>query len=184
VRDTLKAATHDVHRRLHRHAGFAALQDGTIEVAGYRALLARLYGFHLPFEPVVQIEPRRSRSLEADLRTLGVSPYDLRNLPLCRDLPHLDTEGRRMGALYVLKGSALGGRVLARQLDRLFGVNVPAGRTFLLGGAFAESSDWIQFLSELERTGDRHLPSAELVGGACETFLALETWLKDWEPAQ
>ena len=41
-RDELRAETQKTHERLHLHSGFASVKDGTIDLAGYRALLARL----------------------------------------------------------------------------------------------------------------------------------------------
>ena len=39
-----------------------------------------------------------------------------------------------MGALYVTEGATLGGRLLARGLDRLLGAGEARGRRFLLAG--------------------------------------------------
>jgi len=60
LRETLRAATADIHSQLHLHAGFAAIQQGTIDLAGYRALLVRLYGFHVSFEAAMGMANDRS----------------------------------------------------------------------------------------------------------------------------
>lgn len=54
ARSILRAATDDVHQRMHRHAGFALLAAGTIERAAYRRLLARSYGFYVMAERLVE----------------------------------------------------------------------------------------------------------------------------------
>ncbi len=71
LRQELRAATQDVHDRLHRHAGFAAIQDATIGLADYQDLIVRLYGFYVPFEDAAAIGPDRSNWLAGDLEALG-----------------------------------------------------------------------------------------------------------------
>ena len=65
LRDSLRLATADVHERLHRHIGFAAVQAGSIDHRAYIKLLSRLYGFYRPFEAAAQLSPERTRWLEA-----------------------------------------------------------------------------------------------------------------------
>jgi hypothetical protein len=52
-RDLLRSATQAGHDRLHLHAGFSAVKDGTITLPDYRALLICLYGFCMPFEGAI-----------------------------------------------------------------------------------------------------------------------------------
>jgi len=86
----LRAATTDVHDRLHRHAGFAAIQDATIGLADYQDLIVRLYGFYLPFEAAADLGPDRSRWLAGDLEALGLG-RPLHTLPRCPHVPRLDS---------------------------------------------------------------------------------------------
>ena len=132
LRDVLRAATQDVHDRLHRHAGFAAIQDATIGRAEYGRLIVRLYGFNLAFEAAASISPDRSQWLVHDLEALGLE-RPLHALPKCKHVPRLGSAHSRLGALYVAEGSALGGRDLARSLDRLLGEDVAEGRRFFIG---------------------------------------------------
>jgi heme oxygenase len=46
ARDALRRATQDIHERLHGHIVFRRVLDRSITRDEYRALLARLYGFH------------------------------------------------------------------------------------------------------------------------------------------
>jgi len=108
LRLELRAATQDVHDRLHRHVGFAAIQDATIGLADYQDLIVRLYGFYLPFEAAVAIGPDRSNWLAGDMEALDLQ-RPLHAVPKCWHVPRLDSAPLRLGALYVAEGSALGG---------------------------------------------------------------------------
>ena len=83
LRDALRAATADVHERLHHHIAFARVQAGTIERDDYIKLLSRLYGFYNAFEAAARLVPERTRWLEIDLADLGVGHEAREKLPRC-----------------------------------------------------------------------------------------------------
>lgn len=181
LRAVLRAATQDVHQRLHHHPGFAAVQAGVIDLDAYRALLCRLYGFHQPFEALTRVEAHRTRWLEADLEALGIAGRRLTAIVRCLGLPRLDTPGRRRGALYVVEGATLGGSALAGRLDALLGPGRLEGRRFFHGHGSETGPKWRSFLSELElEEAGLSAGWGEVVDAARETFLAFEAWLADW----
>ena len=116
LRDALRAATAEVHERLHHHIGFAAVQAGTVSRATYVTLLGRLYGFYRPFEAAAHLSPERTRWLEIDLTALGVDTAARETLPRCTFQPL--SPDQILGARYVVEGSALGGRGMARHSTR------------------------------------------------------------------
>jgi heme oxygenase len=179
LRLELRAATQDVHGRLHHHAGFAAVQDATISLAHYEALIVRLYGFYVPFEAAMAIEPERSTWLAGDLAALDHN-RPLHALPMCRRIPRLDSAYLRLGALYVAEGSALGGRDLARGLDRLLGMGVAEGRRFFIGRGTATGEAWRAYLALLSAAQPQPSACAEIIKGAVKTFAAFEHWLNGW----
>lgn len=179
LRWVLRAATQGVHDRLHHHAGFAAIQDATIDLADYRDLIVRLYGFYVPFEAAAGIGPDRSGWLAADLEALGLD-RPLHALPRCPHVPHLDGADLRLGALYVAEGSALGGRGLARGLDQLLGRDATAGRRFLIGRGAGTGEGWNSYLARLSAAPYGPSARAEIIKGAVETFAAFERWLNGW----
>lgn len=180
VHPALRAATQDVHERLHRHPGFAAIQAGRIDLADYRALLVRLIGFYVPFERAAGVPPDRTHRLGADLRTVGVDHAMCAALPHCPCIPSLTTPTRRIGALYVVEGAALGGRQLAKALDGLFGPHVTAGREFFLGRGDATGAAWRAFVMNLETFAGDPLACGEIIDAAMDTFAAFELWLNGW----
>jgi len=183
LRTALRLATLPAHTRLHGHPGLGAVQAGTIDRDAYRALLSRLYGFHVPFETAVGIEPERSQWLAADLRTLGLDEHAIAALARCGTIPRLETEPRRLGATYVVEGSTLGGRELAKRLDHLFGPGIIDGRQFFSGRAADTGRAWRAFLDRLERPADDDATSADIIAAAQETFAAFEQWVEDWNDA-
>lgn len=180
LRERLKLATTTVHERLHRHPGFAAVASGGVALDDYRALLGRLYGFHAPFETSLGEPPQRTRRLESDLAVLGLDEERIRALPLCGFIPPTGTSSRRLGALYVIEGSALGGLVLARGLDGLLGRGATEGRAFFMGEGRGARRAWSTFLHQLSMLDGDPAAEAEAIDAARETFAAFESWLERW----
>lgn len=151
-------------------------------MAAYQDIIVRLYGFYVPFEAAAVIGPDRSRWLVDDLKALGLQrPLD--DFPLCQDVPRLDNAYLRLGARYVAEGSALGGRDLARSLDRLLGTGVPEGRRFFVGHSSGTGEAWRSYLAQLSAAPNEPSARAEIIKGAVATFAAFEHWLDGWSTA-
>ena len=175
----LRAATEEMHERLHRHVGFAAIKSAAIRMSDYRELIVRLYGFYVPFEEAVATESIRCAWLEEDLRALGL--VHLRDtVPRCPPIPRLADPHFRLGARYVAEGSALGGRELARGLDRLLGQDVMEGRRFFIGRGCRTGEAWRDYLAQLSSAPAEPSARAQIVQGAVATFTAFENWLGGW----
>lgn len=179
LRDALRVATAGVHERLHHHIGFAAVQAGTIDQEAYTTLLSRLYGFYSPFEAAAQLAPHRTRWLAIDLADLGVSPKVRDKLPRCT-FPQFFSPDHILGARYVVEGSALGGRGMARQLDALLGAEGTAGRQFFSGHGAATGVVWRQYLALLSAVPGSALRRTAIIDGANATFATFEQWLTGW----
>lgn len=180
VRQALRAATHEIHERLHQHPALAAVQAGAIDGLAYRRLLARLYGFHIAFERAARLQPERSVWLEMDLAALGMTPERRAALPLCRGFPALALPEARLGALYVVEGSALGGVTLARGLEGLVGVGVLDGRRFFAGHQSETGRAWRAYLARLSATDWTAKQQATIIATATATFALFECWLGGW----
>jgi heme oxygenase len=191
MRARLKQATEVAHERLHSHDGFAAAAAGTISRADYRDLLARLYGFHAPFdarmaqapaELAAALElPERARAglIAADLQGLGADPAAIAALPLCAEAPEMRTEGDYLGALYVVEGSTLGGQLIARALEPTVGEN----RRFFLGHGGENSRLWRSFVAQLDRLDASPAEAAAAERAALAAFAAFERWMTPWRGA-
>jgi heme oxygenase len=180
ILDQLRSATREVHQRLHGHGGLAAVSAGTIDRAAYMALLGRLYGFHHPFEVAAQDGHERTRWLEDDLTALGVDAERRRGLPRCAAFAAAMSGDHLMGARYVIEGSALGGRGLARGLDHLLGPGVMAGRRFFSGHGADTGGMWRAYLARLSAASANRAGHAAIIAGATSTFAIFEQWLAGW----
>ena len=183
IRQQLRDATNETHQRLHGHAGFAAVQEGAISRTDYGNLIRRLYGFHRAFEVAAGLPAERSEWLALDLIALGDDGHLRASLPLCSAMPAYDSLERVLGALYVVEGSALGGRSLARGLDSILGTGVSAGRYFFEGRDEKTGTAWRAFLARLDDHQTTAASHDALIASAVETFLVFETWLDGWSAA-
>ncbi len=129
----LREATKAAHRSLDHHPLLAALVSQKLAVSDYARALAALHGAHAAIETALagfspeEIFPRRLLNLEADLAELSCRPIDLETPP-----PLATTDAARIGLMYVLEGSNLGGAVIARLLDTSLTKSAPRrffGRT-------------------------------------------------------
>jgi heme oxygenase len=173
---SLRVATHATHIRLHGLPQFQAISDGRLNRRQYAELLGSLHAFHTAIAAAADAggllhlssSPLRQRLLADDLASLGAS------MPV-GERPAWTAPSREAlyGALYVAEGSALGGRVIARQLDYLFG-DSPEGRTFFRG-ADDTGPRWRRFIAALAEFDEDAL--SQMVVGAEAGFALFERCL-------
>ena len=178
VRDRLRAATADVHAALEAELDLATRLRTRTDLA---VVLARFHGFFHPLEqaldarlgPLVMAGRHRVPALRADLETLGLGAAAIAALPVCTAAPPA-SPGAAWGALYVVEGARLGGRVIARDLARR---GIAAGLQFWPDAAATPS--WPDFLRALEDVPDPSLAEE----GARATFRRLHDWMVGHTPA-
>lgn len=183
----LKESTRDQHARAE---SLVRLMEPGVTRDAYRRHLEALHAVWAPLEPAlherlgpalpVEFAPRLGL-LESDLRSLGVAlrppprgstlaPLLTLAAPTHQELgpaPVPTSDAAAWGALYVLEGSALGGQVLARHLERALGPSLPLA--FFRGAGADVGGRWRAFCRALET----HVPAGEadaLVHGARATF--------------
>jgi heme oxygenase (biliverdin-IX-beta and delta-forming) len=186
VREQLRRATADLHVRL----------ETTLDLLGpdlsqgrYRRILECFFGFYAPIEagiaraasvgPALGLPLRdRTRLIESDLLSLGLSRREVVDLPRCADLPRLSGPEELAGCLYVLEGACLGGRVIAPVLRERLGVARGSGASFFIGDAEGTQARWRVFLDWLEGLVRAGAPRGEIVASARATFLAFALWVE------
>jgi heme oxygenase len=176
LRRNLRIATSGWHSRVEAAANLPA-SIGTRD--DYVDMLGRLYDLHAGFEShladsrfdegwrrvgVDLSRHHRAYLLAADLHTLGTSATSgwLLSSPL-------STFGRALGCLYVLEGSSLGGRTVARVVRATIG-EVPT--TFLTGVGRPDPAPWPMVCSALNLFETLGGDGDAVISGACETFAA------------
>ena len=174
ARGALRAATDDIHTRLHGHPGFKQLAAGTISRGDYRLLLARSYGFYVAM-PEISWADAAARRLEQDLKALGMTADAIADLPRCANVSVVSSPAEHTGVAYVLLGASLGGRVMARALAQRTGSAAPVA--FLTGTG---SDEWVSFSAGLDQAlADEASLGAALIS-AVKTFEAFENWMNGW----
>lgn len=184
VRARLRAATAAWHQALERQLD---LLGPGLDTASYRRLLAMLYGFHAPLEtrlcraaalaPDLGVPPpRRAHLLARDLAALGMPRAAVRALPRCPSLPRLERPEHVAGCLYVIEGSVLGGRLIAREVERRLGLDAARGASFFHAGSADGNRRWRRLVAALERSAGDGAAVDEMATAARETFASLSRW--------
>jgi heme oxygenase len=175
--DTLKRATALDHQRAEASL---PLMDQKIDMSTYREYLQALRGLVAAWEDAsLRAAPvglrelilcrRRLSMLDADLAWHGVAPIEHEGLTM----PGLGTTATLLGAMYVMEGSALGGRVIARHLESTLLLNPRQGNAYFRGFEERTGPLWREFCEVFERT----VPESEseiAIAGAREMFRAFE----------
>lgn len=150
----LRQATADRHRSIE---ALLAL-DSPLDTDRYGRVLQGFGAFLAGWEPLVlaAVAPAdaawvsaRSRQpmLLADLQALGLSlPHRLAPLRL----PSLPDAASAWGSMYVLEGSALGGQVIAKSLERQLRIGRSSGAAYFHGWGDATGAMWKQFRDRIE----------------------------------
>ena len=187
----LRTATGAAHRRLHHVQSFAALLRGSLALDDYKCLLLRLLGLHAPLderqqrfqnEPLLswmRIAPTESRSsrLRHDLAVLGVADEVTEEVARADVLlPPLTTAAEALGSAWVVEGSALGGRIMAKLLFDQFGVGPENGGAFF---APQPQQDvlWSACCAAVERCAWQTAERAQVLAGARDTMTTFADWM-------
>ncbi|GJD53957.1 hypothetical protein OPKNFCMD_6737 [Methylobacterium crusticola] len=179
----LRDETREAHARIERDLDW---ERRIATRAGYRALLARFWGFHAAWEPALAralhdeafLAPRRRLAhLEDDLARLGLAPEAVRALPRPGG-PLPRTRPEALGSLYVLEGSTLGGQVVARAVERRLDLRDGEACRYYRSHGRDTGAMWTAFRARLEaeaRARPAEVPA--ILAGAEATFVAMAEWL-------
>lgn len=179
--ERVRAATAAAHERL--DAGLDVLQrPWTLDV--HRQWLSLTWGLLAPLERGLAAwaaadpgaldvrERARADLARADLRELGVDDAELAALAECPDVPVPTTRAAALGVCYVLDGSTLGGRLIARAA---VAAGVPPRACTSLTGREGSGRRWKDTTAALNAVDDDAVD--EISDVATATFTAYERWL-------
>ena len=172
----LKSATADLHVEVESTLN---LDEITKSAAAYSETLCILYCvFDHAYKELVDIDfqplkidlgsiGRRRDWLAADLLALALP------LPAPRSLGfELPTSGHGFGCLYVLEGSALGGRVISKRVKQTLGLGPATGGAYFHGLGRQTARHWSDFLTALNTIPANSAMGADAEAGAIATFVA------------
>lgn len=152
----------------------------------YRRLIERFLGFYAPVETALErhfnrraggfdFERRRKVPLlVSDLRALGVKQF--KTLPRCASLPMISSTPHAFGCLYALEISTLGGQIIARHLNREFGVSPGSGCSFFHSYGDQTVMMWSDLGQQIKKYAVTDEIEEAMIGAAVETFIKLEQW--------
>ena len=170
----LRAETTQAHVSLENAVGFDLHRPSAAAAA---RMLGNFYRVLAVFEPAMLCllparlqERSRLAQLEADLRILGLMPgAEAGGFVPCW-IPQ--TEPEAFGALYVMEGSTLGGKLIAKALRKA--ADWPLrGQSYFDPYGPQTGAMWASFQDELARIG--RSDAEAVIHGANQTFMVLES---------
>ena len=203
----LKLKTRDWHQRLDRHAMLNGLMSPLLTVALYREILGRFERCHrgleealgpliarVPGSPLAGIDDalwRRSPDLADDIRRLdrlagagaGIASArgEVRRQAVAH-LPQLNDEPDAWGCLYVVAGSALGGRVIERAVRSHLGAPVADSLKFLHGRSSNLGSAWQALCTAIDVALAESASLERAIAKAREVFAYFSLQLESADP--
>jgi heme oxygenase (biliverdin-IX-beta and delta-forming) len=188
VMSLLKTETANAHRQLERTSSFVRLFSPDYALPEYKQLLGLFYGFHVALEPLlfdglseshhsVLGHKVKTGLLAKDLATFGDTEAEIAKISRCDELPQLSSFARQMGALYVLEGSVLGGRIISKRLKEHFGDDVLDKLNYYTCYGEHVGTEWKGFQSFMgDQFADESEQIPEVIAAANDTFMALHQW--------
>ncbi|WAT14958.1 biliverdin-producing heme oxygenase [Xanthomonas fragariae] len=176
----LRHATQDTHRLVEAVPLMQALAQGRVDRAAYAQILRRHHALLAGLEHQLSDWLRtlvgsgwqyrhRVPALREDLCTLGEQP----DLPVAAPVAYKDAA--RWGMLYVIEGSQLGGRVIARSVRKHHPALADALRYFEL--ADEDPAGWRRFQAVLDQRLDTPSARTAAIDGAQAMFAHFHTCL-------
>jgi heme oxygenase (biliverdin-IX-beta and delta-forming) len=187
ILEALKSGTAAQHERVE---ALLALDGPPLTRARYATVVSELRALYAPLERA--LFARLDADVPAGWRLPAFVPSDRRKLPLLdRDLaalslgtppdapvavlPAVATVPAALGALYVLEGATLGGRVIARRLADL-GLAPATGAAYFAGYGDATGAMWRGYGAQVSDFVARFGGADEVLRAAGATFDAFERW--------
>ena len=180
----LKEKTTMVHKESEKKMIAQLKKISTTE--DYILFLNWLYGYYKPLEerlaPWVTSEliPDTEKRSHAGNILLDIQESGISTPPpeIAEDLPRIDSFARAMGALYVLEGSTLGGRIIATMITR----QLRSVKSLFFFNSYGKETEnmWLIFKSYLDRPYTEE-EEKEILSAATETFITFKNRIGKYE---
>jgi heme oxygenase len=172
----LKKSVAGIHDEIE---AMASMPGGILSLSDYASCLARFYAVFAPVEECLATfddwpewgidlaSHLRTPALRKDLSALG---FDHAGLPRLVT-PKMADFAAALGGLYVLEGSALGGKVILRALEARLGTQIAGAASFFGATGRTGALTWPAFKAGLDRFGEgRPAAQARTLAGAMAVF--------------
>jgi heme oxygenase len=113
------------------------------------------------------LERRNSSYLKKDIEILGGNVQDIQEI----EVPKIFNEVSALGALYVMEGSIMGGRIIIQMLQKL---EIDTGISFFTGYGQDAGDKWGIFTKVMNETASSESQQDETISAANQTFALFE----------
>lgn len=178
IRDKLKHYIKPFHDSIESGGYGAALFEGKLDSQSYIAWLKSMYSFHYHAEKRledfgeefakygIELQKRvRAQKALLDLKNLGEHRVEI--IPM--KMPRIENSAHALGVLYVLEGSTMGGEMIAKELKKTLGEDIPTSYFNPYGEQKMEM--WMELLESLKKMALDIDSDEEIILAACGTFL-------------
>jgi len=180
--EKLRSETKSIHQALEKVLIPGIKQANSPEA--YAGILKTFYGYFKGMEPILDAQlsdklvpayskRRKSNVILEDLKSMNMSG----ELAVANDLPEISTVPQALGALYVLEGSTLGGRVITKMLMQNLNLTDTKHLQFFSGYGDQTEMMWGSFLETLNNASNDQTED-EIIQAAAETFSKFKTWIE------
>lgn len=146
----------------------------------YVNFLKLMYGYYSALEKRVQEyvsdleidERRKAERLLNDINYFEATS----DADLCKELPPITSHAEALGAMYVMEGSTIGGKTIARMIEGQAGINGPSGFSFFNGYGEDNGRMWEEFKLFLNKPFDE-MEKLNLILTANRTFITFYNWI-------
>lgn len=115
---------------------------------------------------------RKSVALANDLNLLGLAPPQL---PNANELPEINDHFQATGALYVIEGSTLGGRIISKIIQQQLNLADMNGLTFFKGYGDRTYRMWQHFKYSIDQVSNESKKNS-IIQSANDTFIQFSKW--------
>ncbi len=146
----------------------------------YVNFLKLMYGYYSALEDRVQdyvsdLEIGKRRKAERLLEDINYFESSSEGA-VCQELPPITSHAEALGAMYVMEGSTMGGKIIAKMIEGQAGINGPSGFSFFNGYGEETGKMWEEFKLLLNRPLDE-MEKLNLILTANRTFKTFSNWI-------
>lgn len=165
-----------------------------ISIPGYTQFLVKNYKVFDPLEKILENDYdwssigidfqdyKRRDLLKKDIENLGIDPESLMQM---KPIPVFASIAQALGALYVLEGSSLGGRIILNKIQSIYGDKLSNSLEFLKGNGERTGVLWKDFLLKMNNYAEKNTEQREaILYGTIQTYRCFENVFSKFENLQ
>ena len=124
---------------------------------------------------VDHLQRRKTESLLNDIKTIrGIIPEKAKDA----DLPKIENHLQAFGALYVIEGSTLGGKIISKMMAKQLNIENNKGLSFFSGYGEETERMWASFKELLNRQPQNEADAELIINAANDTFAKFKLWIE------